>query len=481
MIDILMPRLSDTMEEGAIAVWHKRPGDRVDVGDILVEIETDKATMEYEAYEAGVLRDIVVGEGELAAIGTRIAVLDDGSSAGAGDGLGGGDAVAAPGPVDAEPVAVDAVVAESVVAESDAAEPMGERPAAVDGGSSRTERVFSSPLARKVAREHGVDLDRVTGTGPGGRIVRADVLDAIPDANSDPTLIHDAQPAAAASSRRAAESPASPRPADDPRNSTAVPFDASRRIIAKRLAESTRTAPHFFVTAVADVEELVGLRQRVNADRGAVGGTSGGTSGGGGGAGAGGGAGGAGAGDGGAVGDRPKLSVNDLVVRAVAIALRSHPGVNASYSEDGSGSTLLHDRVNVGVAIAAASGLVVPVIRDADQKTVSRIGSETKRFVAAAGDRKLTAADLSGGTFTVSNLGMFGVEQFTAVINPPEGAILAVGATVQEPAVVDGAIVPRHRMRLTLSADHRIIDGALAARFLQTLTALLERPLDIFA
>ena len=315
-------------------------------------------------------------------------------------------------------------------------QPTAERPAETVGGPARADRVFSSPLARKVAREHGVDLDRVTGTGPGGRIVRADVLEAIPDA----------KPAVASSARRAAESPASARSADDLRDSTTVPFDASRRIIAKRLTESTRTAPHFFVTAVADVEELVELRRRLNAST-----------------------------------DRPKLSVNDLVVRAVAIALRSHPGVNASFSEDGAGSTLLHGRVHGGVAIAAESGLVVPVIRDADQKTVSCIGAETKGYVAAAGARKLTAADLSGGTFTVSNLGMFGVEQFTAVINPPEGAILAVGATVQEPAVVDGAIVPRHRMRLTLSADHRIIDGALAARFLQTLTALLERPIDILA
>ncbi|MFZ4894400.1 dihydrolipoamide acetyltransferase family protein [Plantibacter sp. Mn2098] len=433
MINIHMPRLSDTMEEGAIAVWHKRPGDRVEVGDLLVEIETDKATMEHEAYEAGVLSRVLVAEGELAAIGTVIAVLDDGSGAEVGAAQVASAAPAASTPADAAPAVV--------------------------------ERRFSSPLARKTAREQGIDLALVRGSGPGGRIVRADVLDAV-EMRSQPAVSGrsvsvrsvseqqaEAEPTPVSTGEHVTEvgstahvAPAPSHPVDG-RDSTPEPFDSSRRIIAKRLTESMSSTPHFFVTAVADVEELVALRARLNDGRPA----------------------------------ERRISVNDLLVRAVAIALREHPGVNASYSPEGGGRTMLHGRVNIGVAVAAPSGLIVPVIRDADQVTVSRIGSETKRLVAAARERRLGMADLADGTFTISNLGMFGIEQFTAVINPPEGAILAVGATVQEPVVMDGAVVVRHRMRLTLSADHRIIDGALAAGFLATLADVLSRPLDVIA
>ena len=223
----------------------------------------------------------------------------------------------------------------------------------------------------------------------------------------------------------------------------------TRRVIARRLSESAHTVPHFMVTAAADVEALMVLRADLNRQL--------------------------------ATADRPKVSVNDLVVRACALALRAHPLVNASYQDDAPATMLVHHRVNVGVAIASENGLVVPVIEDADQKTVSELATETKELVRLANSKRLTPAQMSGGTFSVSNLGMFGVRQFTAIINPPEAAILAVGGVKREPAVVDDDVVARYTMRYTLSADHRIIDGALAAQFLQTLTNLLENPITILA
>jgi pyruvate dehydrogenase E2 component (dihydrolipoamide acetyltransferase) len=223
----------------------------------------------------------------------------------------------------------------------------------------------------------------------------------------------------------------------------------TRRVIAKRLGESARTIPHFYVTAAADAEALMKLRGELNEQL--------------------------------IAGNRPKVSVNDLLIRASAIALREHPLVNASYVGDESKTMLVHHRVNVGIAVASENGLVVPVIEDADKKTVTQLGIEAKELVSLANAKKLTPAQMSGGTFTISNLGMFGVEEFTAIINPPEGAILAVGGTKREPTVVGDEIVPRYRMRYTLSADHRVIDGALAAQFLQTLTRLIENPWTIIA
>jgi pyruvate dehydrogenase E2 component (dihydrolipoamide acetyltransferase) len=235
----------------------------------------------------------------------------------------------------------------------------------------------------------------------------------------------------------------------DVRSPRAVPVSQVRRVIARRLSASAREIPHFYVTAAADAEELMALRAGLNAKLTAA--------------------------------DRPKVSVNDLLIRAVALALWQHPEVNVSYVGDDSATMLVHDRVNIGVAVAAGSGLIVPVIRDADTKTVTQLGAEARELVRLAGERKLTPAQTSGGTFTISNLGMFGVEDFTAIINPPEAAILAVGATIREPAVVGDEITPRYRLRYTLSSDHRVIDGALAAQFLKTLTQLIESPWLIVA
>ncbi|TFC96822.1 MULTISPECIES: dihydrolipoamide acetyltransferase family protein [Cryobacterium] len=442
MIEITMPRLSDTMTEGAIAMWHKQPGDRVEVGDILVEIETDKATMEYEAFDAGTLAKQLVPPGEQVAIGAPIALLDDGSPT---------TAVEPMTPISA-PTATAVPVADVAAASVPGAAPtvQGAAPDATapaekaSDTSTEGPRLFASPLVRKLAREHHLDLSHVHGTGPGGRIVRVDTLNVLATQAERATI-----PAGAVVAAPVFEPKDTVATTIDRRCSEGVPLSSLRRLIARRLSESARTIPHFSVTATADAENLVLLRRDLNAQLVAAG--------------------------------RPKVSVNDLLIRASALALREHPLINASYIDDASGEMLVHHRVNVGLAVAGAAGLVVPVIEDADQKSVSQLGTEAKALVGLANAKKLTPAQMSGGTFTLSNLGMFGVDQFTAIINPPEGAILAVGGLSHEAVVVDDAILPRHRMRYTLSADHRIIDGALAAQFLQTLTRLIENPWTIMA
>jgi pyruvate dehydrogenase E2 component (dihydrolipoamide acetyltransferase) len=534
-----MPRLSDTMEEGAISTWHKRPGDKVAVGDVLVEIETDKAVMEYEAYQAGTLTQILVPEGQNADIGAPIALLDDGVGAAAEQ---------SPSPERGEPAApapatsASPASAGTASASAAAASPAGNgfanggatsdgsvgdgangivnggglngatRNGAVngEGGPSAGGRQLASPLVRKLARENHLDLSHVTGSGPGGRIIRADINDLLVTGHQAPVSATAApgasaalapagtpgvppasppsapvtstaasatpatQVAAAAASVASADatvngqvnsSPVSAGPAsvasapvapetDDVRGTRGVPVSQVRRVIARRLSASAREIPHFYVTAVADAQDLMDLRATLNAQLTQAG--------------------------------RAKISVNDLLIRACALALREHPDMNVSYGGDASSVMLVHDRINIGVAVAAESGLIVPVIRDADTKTVTRLGAEARQLVALAAERKLTPAQTSGGTFTISNLGMYGVEQFTAIINPPESAILAVGATTREPTVVSNTgagdtLEPRYRLRYTLSSDHRVIDGALAAKFLQTLTTLIEHPWMIIA
>jgi pyruvate dehydrogenase E2 component (dihydrolipoamide acetyltransferase) len=470
MIEITMPRLSDTMEEGSILAWHKQPGDKVEVGDVLVEIETDKATMEYEAYEAGTMSKQLVPEGELVSIGAPIALIDDGNDS-TGSGQGSSDeapkdeAPAEDAPADdAAPDATEQEAAtlqesDETPAKPSAAQPVEttvEEPAETAETSADEpesgERQFASPLVRKLAREHNLDLASVKGTGPGGRIIRADIEALLDGGAAKSEKAEPAQQAApAAEPQRAAATSAAPSAgaAEDKRASESVTMSQTRRVIAKRLGESARTIPHFYVTAAADAEALMKLRGELNEQL--------------------------------IAGNRPKVSVNDLLIRASAIALREHPLVNASYVSDESKTMLVHHRINVGIAVASENGLVVPVIEDADKKTVTQLGIEAKELVSLANAKKLTPAQMSGGTFTISNLGMFGVEEFTAIINPPEGAILAVGGTKREPTVVGDEIVPRYRMRYTLSADHRVIDGALAAQFLQTLTRLIENPWTIIA
>jgi pyruvate dehydrogenase E2 component (dihydrolipoyllysine-residue acetyltransferase) len=459
MIEIKMPRLSDTMTEGAISTWRKQPGDTITVGETLVEIETDKAVMEYEAYQAGTLAQILVPEGQSADIGAPIALIDDGSGDSAETSSPERTGVPAPAP------ASSPAIAPAPASGPDDANSAAPATANAQPGP-QSARPAASPLVRKLARENHLDLSGVPGSGPGGRIIRADIaplLAAAPAslpasgldyANGAAPATANAQsspqaPAAGAGPAASAAPAAAAVAGDDVRGSRSVPLSQVRRVIARRLSASARDIPHYYVTAAADAEELMALRAQLNDKLTAAG--------------------------------RAKISVNDLLIRAAALALREHPDVNASWGGDDSDSMLVHDRVNIGVAVAARSGLIVPVITDADTKTVTQLSAEARKLVKLAAERKLTPAQTSGGTFTISNLGMYGVEEFTAIINPPESAILAVGGTAKEPAVVDGEIVPRYKMRYTLSSDHRVIDGALAAKFLQTLTSLIESPWMIIA
>jgi pyruvate dehydrogenase E2 component (dihydrolipoamide acetyltransferase) len=493
VIEIKMPRLSDTMEEGAISTWHKKPGDTVAVGDVLVEIETDKAVMEYEAYQAGTLAEILVPEGQNADIGAPIALLDDGSAGPAPSASAASASTDSPERRQPTPVAPAASASSSqALVAADSSSANGTANGSGTNGGVNGGRQIVSPLVRKLARENHLDLSHVTGSGPGGRVIRADIsgllaaghpattqsgpaqsAPVVPPATAAPadttaapaaltapaapsaSAAPGASPAASAAPPATAATPATPgapvaaAEADDVRGTHGVPVSQVRRVIARRLAASASEIPHFYVTAVADAQALMDLRATLNSQLTEAG--------------------------------RAKISVNDLLIRACALALREHPDVNVSYGGDTSSIMLVHDRINVGVAVAAESGLIVPVIRDADTKTVTQLGAEAKKLVALAAERKLTPAQTSGGTFTISNLGMYGVEHFTAIINPPESAILAVGATTREPTVVGDILEPRYRLRYTLSVDHRVIDGALAAKFLQTLTSLIEHPWMIIA
>jgi pyruvate dehydrogenase E2 component (dihydrolipoamide acetyltransferase) len=429
MPEVFMPRLSDTMEEGTLSAWLKQVGDRVEKGEVLADIETDKATMELEAYDAGVLERILVQPGDTVPIGTPIAVI------GSGEGVAGGGEQAAPAPPPrptpprpaAPPATVQAVEAQEPPTRLAAVAPAPAAQAAPRPAAAEEERVRATPVARAVARDRGIDLHLVKGSGPGGRILRADV--------------------------EAFEAPRAPAPAAAPAAAPVatddveeLPVSTIRRITARRLVESMQQAPHFYLTTVVDAEALVAFRADLNARLVPAGG--------------------------------PKLSLNDLLVKACATALRAHPQINVSWAGD---KILRHKRVHIGIAVALESGLIVPVIRDADRKSVTQIAAEGRALIDKARAGRLTPEEFTGGTFTVSNLGMYGISHFTAVINPPEAAILAVGATTPTPVAVDDQLVIRPTMNLTLSIDHRALDGATGAQFLQQLRATLEEPLRIVA
>ncbi|BCK57485.1 dihydrolipoamide acetyltransferase family protein [Nocardia wallacei] len=445
MPEITMPRLSDTMEDGVIASWLKQVGDQVTRGEVLAEIETDKALMELEAYDDGVLEQILADAGARVPIGEPIAIVGDGTGPRTTAG-----AQAVPG---ASAPAAPAVEASGSASRASAVQ---------TGGSSSAEepkpgqRPKSSPLARKIARELGVDLAAVTGTGPGGRITRRDVESARAAGVSAPRTgaeavvgdtAYDSGPggrSTAPAHTEPAEATGTVGGAPASGDHDEVPLTTIQQVSAKRLAESMRQAPHIYLTSAIDVTELFTFRGRINATLEAAG--------------------------------KGKVSVNDLLVKAVASTLRADPAVNVSFAGD---KLVRHHGIHLGVAVATPAGLLVPVLRDADRKSVSEIAAETRELAGRARDRKLRANEMSGGTFTISNLGMFGIEQFTAVINPPESAILAVGAAQDEVRLADGEVVARKILRVTLSADHRAIDGAVAAQFLQHLKELLEHPLRI--
>ncbi|WP_159942625.1 dihydrolipoamide acetyltransferase family protein [Nocardiopsis sp. FR6] len=433
MSEIQMPRLSDTMEEGVISTWVKNVGDKVASGDVLVEIETDKAVMEYEAYEDGYLVKQSVSEGETVPIGAVIGVIADSPDAVPEDS---GDAGSDEGR-HAEPAKEEqAEKADEIkeAAEGSEAEQAEEPAPAEDGPRPRT-----SPLARRLAREYGLDITRIKGSGPKGRIVRADIEAAREGAARETPHEVEAKEEAKPSAERAVSAPAF----DDGRASEELKVSNVRKVIARRLTESKQTVPHFYLRRTIDAEALKAFRAQINGQLSSTG---------------------------------VKVSFNDLIVKASATALKLHPAVNTSWVDD---KLLQHHRINVGVAVAVDAGLVVPVLHDTDKATLSEISTRTRELAGKARDGKLKPQEMSGGTFSVSNLGMFGVDSFSAVINPPEAAILAVGAMRQEPVVVDGEVVVRNRISLELSVDHRAVDGAVGAAFLKDLAEILEEPMRI--
>jgi len=449
---VLMPKLSDAMETGKVIKWLKKEGDPVKGGDVVAEIETDKANVEIEAFGAGIFRKIVVGEGQQVPVGELIAVIadpaDDISSvtaaptkpaAAAPSAPAAAPAPAprpAPAPGAAAPVPLPAMESYQSVPATTAVVPMA--PAAAAAAAPAGGRVKASPLARKIAGQTGVDLRVIQGTGPGGRIIRRDVEAAM--GAPRPAAAPAAAPAAplrpAAAARPAFVIP--PRPDVEFED---VPMSSMRAAIAKRMPMSKAPVPHFYVTSEVAMDEASALRERLNALDG-----------------------------------QPRVSVTDMVIKAVALALLRNPGVNAQLNGQ---AIRVHHRAHIGLAVALDQGLITPVLRDCDVKPLARIAVESRDLADRARGGKLRVQELSGATFSISNLGMYDVEEFSAIINPPEGAILAVGSVLQKPVVEDGELRVGRRMKMTISCDHRVMDGAMGARFLQDVKRLLEEPLRL--
>ncbi|MEY3506812.1 MAG: hypothetical protein RIR44_44 [Bacteroidota bacterium] len=416
---VLMPRLSDTMTEGVIAGWQKNVGDTVKKGEVLADIETDKATMELESYKDGILLYQGAKAGEKILVNDLLCVIGA-----AGTNV---DAIVAAvknGATAAAPAATapaaSPAAAPTVPAQATAAAPATQ--VVVNEG-----RIFASPLARKMAEERGIDLKYVKGTGDNGRITKFDIDGYVPaTASATAPTMGAATPAFAQSAQQGVVS------FED------QPVSQMRKTIARRLSESLFTAPHFYITMTIDMDAAVAARAKINEVA------------------------------------PVKISFNDMVVKATALSLKQHPKINSSWLGD---TIRTNHHVNIGIAVAVDEGLLVPVVRFADTKSLSEIGVTVKGFAQKAKDKKLQPADWEGSTFTISNLGMFGVDEFTAIINPPDACILAVGGIAQVPVVKNGQVVPGNVMKVTLSCDHRVVDGAAGAAFLQTLKSLLEEPL----
>jgi len=446
MKKVEMPKMGDTMEEGKILRWIKKEGDPVKKGEMLAEVETDKVNIEIEAFASGTLRKILVSEGNSAPIGAAIALIGAADEP-LSENPGGNGATKTPAtrePGEHSPGNGQSVP--SQVLSSTVAAQTTSLAAPIPGKGGR---IFISPIARRIAQEHRLDYATLQGTGPNGRIIKIDVEAALSRIQPVVTAMPEAVGVPGAQPVPPQALPASstePIMASiDTGEVVEIPLTAMRRTIARRLSQSMQTAPHFYVTSVIDTDKLAALRQQINEYA--------------------------------ATDPSPvKVSFNDLIVKAVARALVRIPQVNVSFAED---RILQKKQVHIGVAVALEQGLIVPVLRNADQRGILDIAREARRLSEAAREGKLRPEDFSGGTFTVSNLGMFDVDSFTAVINPPESAILAVGSITPTPVVVDGQVVVRNRIKVTLSADHRAIDGAMAARFLQEVKRLLEEPFGL--
>jgi pyruvate dehydrogenase E2 component (dihydrolipoamide acetyltransferase) len=442
MAEVTMPRLSDTMSEGSVGRWLKKPGDTVENGDIIAEIETDKATMELQAFESGTLQKILVPEGQTVPIGEVIAIIGDGAA----------PAEEAPAPSEAAPpaqqepsgaeqteeggdqaVARTTAEAKAEVQQAPAAPATG-KPSAPTNGQEAGERIKASPLARKLAAERGIDLSQVQGTGPGGRIIKENVESFQPAA----------KPAEAKPAAPAARPAAAPAPAP---TGEVTPMSRMRRAIARAMTDSKPGTPHIYVTVEIDMGAAMQLRKQINDS---------------------------GAGD-------TKISVNDLVVKAAAKALTRFPAVNSSYAvgADNQPGVVKHPAVNVGVAVALEDGLIAPVINDADKKSIGTIAAEIKDMAGRAREGKIRQNEIEGATFQVTNLGMYGVVEFGSIITVPQSASLAVGAVRQTPVVRNGEIAVGEIMNVTLSADHRVVDGVVAAQYLAELRKLLEAPMSL--
>ncbi|KIA93886.1 pyruvate dehydrogenase [Pedobacter kyungheensis] len=416
---IRMPLLSDTMTEGVIAEWHKKVGDKVKDDDVLADVETDKATMEVMGYATGTLLHIGVEKGQAAKVNGIIAIVGPEGTDVSGI-LAGGSAPAV--------AKAEAPKEEKQTTTADAGSS-----APVAQSSSSDSRVKASPLAKKIAKDKGIDLSQVSGSAEGGRIIKKDIE------NFKPAAAPQAEAPKAGSAPSAA--PVIPTFVGEVKF-TEQPVSQMRKVIAKRLAESLFTAPHFYLTISIDMDNAMAARTAINAVA------------------------------------PVKVSFNDIVIKAVAVALKKHPAVNSSWGGD---KIRFNEHTNIGVAMAVEDGLLVPVVRFADGKSLSHISAEVKDFGAKAKAKKLQPADWEGSTFTVSNLGMFGIDEFTSIINSPDGAILSVGAIQAIPVVKNSAVVPGNVMKLTLGCDHRVVDGATGAAFLQTLKGLLEEPIRLLA
>lgn len=429
MANVTMPQLGFDMQEGTLVRWLKQPGDTIERGEAIAEIETDKAVIEIESFEKGTVEQLLIEEGTTVPVGEPIAVVNTGKEepaapaasvapeapAATPEATPAADNGATTPPAEAEVPAAPVAEARTATPAAPAA-PVADAPVADD---TDLPRLKASPLARRLAAEHGVNLRAVTGTGPGGRIVKVDVL-------------------------KAAETPAAPTVAAVPATDVAdevVPMSRMRQTIARRMTESKQQAPHFYVTMAIDMDKAIELRNNLKE-----------------------------------LDDEVHVSFNDLVLKATAVALRNHRSLNASIEDD---AIRHHGAVHLAMAVALDDGLITPVIRDCHAKSLGQIAQEARSLAEAARDGQLRPDQYQGGTFTISNLGMFGVEEFSAIINPPQGAIMAVSGITQQPVVRDGELAVGHVMRVTVSADHRVTDGAQVAKFLQEFKGVLENPLRL--
>ncbi|WP_291128547.1 pyruvate dehydrogenase complex dihydrolipoamide acetyltransferase [Flavobacterium sp. UBA7682] len=421
VVVVTMPRLSDTMTEGTVATWLKKVGDEVKEGDILAEIETDKATMEFESFNAGTLLFIGINEGQSAPVDSVLAIIGPAGTDinGIAENYKKGGAASA-----ATPVATEQATATT---------PIAEATQTADGG-----RIFASPLAKQIAKDKGINLSQVKGSGENGRITKSDVENFTPS-NVTPSAVEVQQPT---TDNRQPTTSVQPFVPAGEKFSEEIKNSQMRKTIAKRLSESIFTAPHFYLTIEVGMDEAMKSRAVINT-----------------------------------VPDT-KVSFNDMVVKACAMALKKHPQVNSQWRED---AMIINHHVNIGVAVAVEDGLVVPVLNFTDQMSLTQIGASVRDLAGKAKNKKLTPAEMDGSTFTVSNLGMFGIQSFTSIINQPNSAILSVGAIEEKPVVRNGQIVVGNTMTLTLACDHRTVDGATGAQFLQTLRIFLENPVTMLA